>query len=291
MKRILILIVLVTALTACAKKEKIEQWTTVMEAESFRVSALSGGRISKIYISEGEEVEAGALIAQLEDQELRFSLEQLRASVQELAAQEELFKTQIALAATDLEYQSRRQGRSERLYEEDVIPLQNLEDGQLLKSKAELQHESAQKNLRLVAAKRAAIEAQMKSVKKRIEDATISTPFSGRVEKLYFDEGEMLPNMVQVAEILNTKFLEANIYVSEEYLARFKPGMHLMLKVNGYEKAIEAIITQISNKAEFTPKTVLTPDNRSVMVYAVRLRAENPEGILKDGMPVDVYLP
>jgi HlyD family secretion protein len=291
MKRILILIVLVAALTACAKKETIEQWTTVMEAESFRVSALSGGRISKIYISEGEEVEEGALIAQLEDQELRFSLEQLRASVQELAAQEELFKTQIALAATDLEYQSRRQGRSERLYEEDVIPLQNLEDGQLLKSKAELQHESAQKNLRLVAAKRAAIEAQMKSVKKRIEDATISTPFSGRVEKLYFDEGEMLPSMVQVAEILNTKFLEANIYVSEEYLARFKPGMRLMLKVNGYEKAIEAVITQISNKAEFTPKTVLTPDNRSVMVYAVRLRAENPEGMLKDGMPVDVYLP
>ena len=291
MKRVLFLLILAAALAACGKSNDKEQWTTVMEAQTFRVSALSGGRINEIYVREGEEVESGALIARLEDQVLRFSLDQLKASMQEILAQEELFRTQIAIAAEDLEYQNRRQERSERLFEEDVIPLQNLEDGQLLESKAELQHESAQKNLRLIAAKKASIEAQMKIVRKQIEDTVISTPFSGRVERLYFDPGEMLPNMGQVAEILNTRSLEANIYVSEEYLARFEPGMPLMLKVNGYEDGVEAIITHISNKAEFTPKTVLTPDNRSVMVYAVRLRADNPQGILKDGMPVDVYLP
>jgi HlyD family secretion protein len=101
----------------------------------------------------------------------------------------------------------------------------------------------------------------------------------------------MLPAMTQLAEIVATQSMEANIYVSEELLAALKPGMPLKLKVNGYTNDIPAEIIRISNKAEFTPKTVLTPDNRSVMVYAIRLRAENPEGILKDGMPVDVYLP
>ncbi|MDD3103631.1 MAG: efflux RND transporter periplasmic adaptor subunit, partial [Candidatus Cloacimonetes bacterium] len=187
--------------------------------------------------------------------------------------------------------QTRRQNRSESLYEEEVIPLQNLEDGQILKNKAELQHESARKNLRLVEAKRAAIEAQIKSVQKKIQDCIITTAFTGRVEHIYFDEGEMLPNMGQLALILNIQSLEANIYVGEEYLAQFHPGMQLNLKVNGYADAIEARIIRISNKAEFTPKTVLTPDNRTVMVYAIRLKAENPEGILKDGMPVDVVLP
>lgn len=291
MRRLLFILILALALASCDRDESGERWTTVMEATSFRVSALSGGRISEIYVSEGDEIESGAKIAQLDVQELQFSLEQQMAALQELAVQEELFHNQIEIANADLEYQSRRQGRSERLYEEDVIPLQNLEDGQLLKSKAELQYQAAQKNLRLAEAKRASILAQIKTLKKRIEDSTISSAFSGRIENLYFDEGEILPNMGQLAEILDTKSLEANIYVNEEYLARFKPEMRLMLEVSGYAERIKARIIKISNKAEFTPKTVLTPDNRSVMVYAVRLRAENPQGILKDGMPVDVYLP
>ncbi len=291
MKRIIILSVLLLALAACGRKDEEQIWTTMMEADLYRVSALAGGRISKIYVAEGDEVKAGDKIAQLDDSDLRFTLEQLRASLQELEAQKQLFNTQIALAATELEYQSRRQGRSETLYEENVIPLQNLEDGELMKSKAELQHESAQKNLRLVEAKRPALQAQLKSVQKKIDDFTITTPFTGRVEHLYFDEGEMLPNMGQLAEILNIQSLEANIYVGEEYLAQFQPGIQLKLKINGHSEAIDAKIIRISNKAEFTPKTVLTPDNRTVMVYAIRLKAENPNGILKDGMPVDVVLP
>ncbi|MDD3533021.1 MAG: efflux RND transporter periplasmic adaptor subunit [Candidatus Cloacimonetes bacterium] len=291
MKRIMIMLTLLLILAACGKKDEAQIWTTMMEADLYRVSALAGGRISKIYVAEGDEVQAGDKIAELDDSDLRYTLEQMQASLQELEAQKQLYNTQIALAAVDLEYQTRRQNRSESLYEEEVIHLQNLEDGQILKNKAELQHESARKNLRLVEAKRAAIEAQIKSVQKKIQDCIITTAFTGRVEHIYFDEGEMLPNMGQLALILNIQSLEANIYVGEEYLAQFHPGMQLNLKVNGYADAIEARIIRISNKAEFTPKTVLTPDNRTVMVYAIRLKAENPEGILKDGMPVDVVLP
>lgn len=291
MKRIILLLTLLLILAACGKKDEAQIWTTMMEADLYRVSALAGGRISKIYVSEGDEVQAGDKIAELDDLDLRFTLEQMQASLQELEAQKQLYNTQIALAAADLEYQTRRQGRSESLYEEEVIPLQNLEDGQILKNKAELQHESARKNLRLVEAKRAALQAQIKGVQKKINDCIITTSFTGRVEHVYFDEGEMLPNMGQLALILNIQSLEANIYVGEEYLAQFQPGMQLNLKVNGYADAIGAKIIRISNKAEFTPKTVLTPDNRTVMVYAIRLKAENPEGILKDGMPVDVVLP
>jgi len=100
----------------------------------------------------------------------------------------------------------------------------------------------------------------------------------------------MLPNMGQLAEIINSEQMEANIYVSEDYLSVIKPGQSVKLKVSGYRNTLPATLIRISNRAEFTPKTVLTPDNRSVMAYAVRLRVENPDGILKDGMPVDVYL-
>lgn len=291
MRQIGLMVILLLALAACNRKAEQQMWTTVMEAEIYSVAAQSGGQIKQILVKEGEKIESGKIVAKLDDRQYRFSMEQLQASLRELEAQKNLYQSQIALAAADRDYQNNRQQRNETLYEEAVIPLQQFEDGELVQRKAELQYESATKNLQLVEAKRAALQAQLKSVQKQIDDCVIVSSFSGRVEALFFDEGEMLPPMTQLAEIVATQSMEANIYVSEELLAALKPGMPLKLKVNGHKNDLPAEIIRISNKAEFTPKTVLTPDNRSVMVYAIRLRAENPEGILKDGMPVDVYLP
>ena len=291
MRNILTILLMILSLSACQRKAEERIWTTVMEAEISKVSALSGGRIDSILVAEGDEVQAGDIIARLDDKELRFNLEQLQASIRELAAQKELYKSQIELAKADLQYQNSKQSRNESLYNEDYIPRQQFEDGEILRKKAELQHESAGKNLRVVEAKREALEAQIKNVQKKIEDCVIKSAFSGRVENVFFNEGEMLPNMGQLAEIINSEQMEANIYVSEEYLSVIKPGQSVKLKVNGYRQDLPATLIRISNRAEFTPKTVLTPDNRRVRAYAVRLRAENPDGILKDGMPVDVYLP
>lgn len=291
MKQIGLILILMLALAACNRKAEQQMWTTVMEAKIYSVAAQSGGQIKQISVTEGDTIASGKIVAKLDDQQYRFSMEHLQASLRELEAQKNLYQSQISLAAADRDYQNSRQQRNETLYEEAVIPLQQFEDGEIIARKAELQLESATKNLQLVEAKRAALQAQMKSVQKQIDDCVIVSSFSGRVETLFFDEGEMLPPMTQLAEIVATQSMEANIYVSEELLAALKSGMKLKLKVNGYPNDIPAEIIRISNKAEFTPKTVLTPDNRSVMVYAIRLRAENPEGILKDGMPVDVYLP
>ncbi|MDZ4182196.1 MAG: HlyD family efflux transporter periplasmic adaptor subunit [Candidatus Cloacimonadaceae bacterium] len=291
MKRIMILLMLLAGLYACQRKEEGQSWTTVMEADIYRVSALAGGQISKIFVAQGQEVEPGTIIAQLDDRELRYSLEQIMGARTELLAQEQLNQTQVALAAAELEYQSRRHSRNESLFKEEMISLQSLEDGKIQVSKAELQHEAAVKNLRLVQTKKASLLAQQKSIEKKIEDCVIISAFQGRVENLYYDEGEMLPMMGLLAEIINTRSLEANIYVNEEYLARIKTQDRAKLRIKGYQAELDAQIIHISNKAEFTPKTVLTPDNRSVMVYAVRIRADNAGGILKDGMPVDVHLP
>ena len=291
MKQVLVLMLVLLSLAGCQSKKEQQVWTTVMEAEIYKISALSGGQIKQIFVSEGQEIESGTLVAKLDDQQLRYSLEQLQASMRELEAQRSLYQSQIALAAADLEYQSSKQLRNEKLYEEEMIALQQFEDGEIIKKKAELQHESARKNLALVTAKQASLQAQIKSVQKQIDDCVIVSSFSGRVESVFYDEGEMLPAMAQLAEIVNTKSMEANIYVNEQRLASLKPRMQVKLRVNGYKNELTAQIVRISNKAEFTPKTVLTPDNRTVMVYAIRLRTGNAQGILKDGMPVDVYLP
>lgn len=285
------LLLILALLAACHKAPREVIWTSVIEADSYRISALGGGKILSLKVQEGDLVNPGDTLAILDSRELQYSLDQLQASANELHAQEALLETQISLAEKDLGYQNARQNRSARLFEAEVIPLQNLEDSQLIQGKAELQLKASKQNLGVLSAKREALSAQQKILAKKLSDCLITSSFAGRVETLFYNEGETIPPLGQLASLTNLDTPETSIYVSEEWLARLKPGMAMLLKVKGQTKPIKASIIRISDKAEFTPKAVLTPDNRSVMVYAVRLRAENPEGVLKDGMPVDVLVP
>lgn len=291
MKTTLKILCLALILSACSPRTKEVFWTSVMEAELNHVSAVAGGRIMKLNVKEGDEVKQGDLLATLDDQELRYTLEQMEASLRELDAQEKLLLTQIAIAEVELNYQNGRFSRTERLYQEAIIPLQSYEDTQIMQSKAELQLSSSKQNLSLLTAKRSALVAQGNIIRKKLADCIIVSPFNGRIETLFFNEGEMIPSLGKLAQISNIDYPEANIYVNEEWLAHLKLSMPLMIRLQSRTEPIPAQVICISNKAEFTPKTVLTPDNRSVMVYAVRIRAENPEGILKDGMPVDIFVP
>jgi len=278
-------------LAGCQRAEKEPGWTSVMEAEINRVSVVGGGKIVELMVNEGDEVAVGEILALLDSRELSYNLEQINASLAEIQAQEALANTQISIAEKELEYQSRRDSRNEKLYEAAAIPLQNLEDSQLVQNKSALQLQTAQQNLGVLEAKKAALEAQKKVLNKKLADCIVTSPFAGRVERLFYNAGETVAPLGQLLEINNLQNMETNIYVSEEWLAKLKPGMQMKLKTSDGGQASRAEIIRISNQAEFTPKSVLTPDNRSVMVYAVRLKAENPDGILKDGMPVDIYLP
>ncbi|MDY0152823.1 MAG: efflux RND transporter periplasmic adaptor subunit [Candidatus Cloacimonas sp.] len=290
MRNIYILLILLI-LAACKGPAKPDSWTGSLEGNSLRASSLVGGKILQMTVKEGDMLNIGDPIAIIDSRELEYQMEQLAASREELNAQEEISNTQIAQAEIDLEYQQSRQTRTRNLYEADVIPLQNLEDGEIVQTKASTQLKAAKQNLYLLAAKRKQIAANELTLKKKIADCRILSPGKGMVSTLYYRAGEVIPPMGQVLELTDTSALELNIYVSEAYLSRIKIGMPASLHLPSHSKAIPATVIRISNKAEFTPKTVLTPENRSVMVYAVRVRAENPDGMLKDGMPVEVTLP
>ncbi len=291
MKKIIIVLALIVTLSACSPRQEKASWTSQMEASIYKVSTQTGGKILSLRVKEGDTVNAGDTLAVLDARELQYNLEQLLAGLQEINAQEAIFRTQISAAEEDLAYVDTRQGRNERLYEAAVIPRQNLEDGQIQQTRAQNLLRTARQNLTVLDAKRASLQAQQKILQKKLVDTIITSPADGVVETLYYSEGELMPPLGQLAELSDITSPEANIYVSEEWLPRLKPGTKFQIRVQGQAQALSAELIRISNRAEFTPKTVLTPDNRSIMVYAVRLRAENPDGILKDGMPVDISLP
>ena len=96
--------------------------------------------------------------------------------------------------------------------------------------------------------------------------------------------------MTPVAELVGLDKVDARIYLPESRLGAIAYDQQVSVKIDGREESLSGRISWISPKAEFTPKAVLTDDTRSSLVYAVNVEINNPEEILKHGMPVEILL-
>jgi HlyD family secretion protein len=96
--------------------------------------------------------------------------------------------------------------------------------------------------------------------------------------------------MAALVEIILLDTIRVKMYVSEKMIPKIVYGQEVKIRVDGLNHTLPGIISWISPKAEFTPKTVLTREVRTSLVYAVQIKIPNPDGLLKHGMPVEVIM-
>lgn len=273
--------------TGCKAKQQPLMYTSTLEATKLHVPSLNGGIIQKLLVQEGDWVNIGDTLAVMDSREIGYSIEQIDASLQELNMQIAIAKTNQTQADTDVAYVQERTDRLDRLYKSDVVTKQNLDDALNLETKSKTLTQNASSQAQMLAATREKLLAQKKILLKKLHDGIIYSPLSGKVTTLYYQGGEAIPPFANLVEIINAKSLDTDVYVSETMLAKLKTGQTATIKTESGIK-FTGKINIISSKAEFTPKTILTPDTRAGMVYAVTIKVDNPDDVLKDGMPVEV---
>ncbi len=291
-KRLLILglaLLLVLFSFGCKLNKKAQTYTTTLEGISIHVPSLTGGIINKLMVDEGRWINVGDTLAILDSREIRYQADQIDASLTELSIQTQIANSNLQQAQTDLAYIQEKQQRTQRLLTSEVIQQQSLDDLNNLLQKSRTMVNNANDQLTMLRATQEKLLAQKKILLKKIADAVIISPAKGKITSLYYRQGEALAPYANLLEVINTASLQAKIYVSESELAKVKTGQQVKVITESGQK-YPAVIDHISNQAEFTPKTILTPDTRASMVYAVTLKVENPKDTLKDGMPVDVEL-
>ena len=275
---------------SCGSDSNTLHFTSVLEGTAIQVPALTGGQISKLLVDTGYQVDAGDTIAVIDTTELSLKQRQLDASMQELASQTELAKIALNQAKTDLDYVKERYDRTLILYQKNTATKQTLDDVSNQLQRAETQHKSAQQNLQTLKTKKEQISAELKLVRKKINDAVILAPINGVISTKYFEPAEAVPGMSPIVEMIDLNVLDVKIYISEKMLSQVKYGQEAEVRVDGSDQSFKGKISWISPKAEFTPKSVLTPETRTSLVYAVNVKVMNQDGILKHGMPVEVVL-
>lgn len=286
---ILFITLIIVSISGCKLNKKNTNYTTTLEGIAIHIPSLTGGIINKLWVDEGAWISIGDTLAILDTREIRYQIEQLDASLKELDMQSAIAKANLQQSRLDMSYVQEKQQRTQRLYDAATIPQQNVDDIGNLYEKSQTQVNNANNQYEMLTATAEKLQAQKKILLKKINDAIIISPTQGKVTSLYYRQGEAIAPFANLLEVIDTHSLQAKIYVSEALLSQIKTGQAVNIITESGQK-FPALIDHVSNKAEFTPKTILTPDTRAAMVYAVTLKAENPQDILKDGMPIEVEL-
>jgi HlyD family secretion protein len=274
----------------CSGDATERQYTGILEGTSIQVPALTPGLIIEIPVNTGEYVEKNRLLAVIDSTDLTFQREQLLATKDELFVQMEIAQTNVSRANKDYAYLKTTHDRIANLYKSESVTKQQLDDVTNNLQKSQTAVANAKQTLSRLAANQKRIIAQIKSVNKKIADARIIAPAGGIITSIYYEEGEAVPQLAPVMEIIDINELEVKIYISETLLSSVKYGQEVSVSVDGLDKTMDGNVIWISPKAEFTPKTILTPNTRTSLVYAVKISIINENGVLKHGMPVVVEL-
>ena len=292
MKKILLILTIVSALllTSCTDTEERIDASGSFEAVEITVSAEATGKISSFNISEGDQVEKGQILGQIETTLLTLKKEQSLSSREGMKSRLVDIPVQTAALIQQLETLESEKVRIENLLRSDAVNTKQLDDinAQMAMMEKQLQAQtvSLKNSNSALRSEMAALDSQIAQLDEQIENAAIASPLKGTILVKYAEEGEYTANgkaLIKIAD-LDQMFLRA--YVTSGQLSRIKLGQTVTVLSDFGEESFReyaGTITWVSDEAEFTPKTVQTRDERANLSYAVKVSVSN-DGFLKIGM-------
>ncbi len=313
----LTIILLLLGLIGCSGNDDtntIEESGTI-ETKDVIVSAQVGGVILKQLHDEGDIVKEGDTLLIIDHEGLDLQLKQAEALEQGAKAQYDLLingarKEDIKSAGellnqakANFELAEKDYNRMKNLYDLQAITKKQYDEAETRFTVTKSQLTAAEqsfnkiKNLARTEEKEQAKANLDKSsaavllIKKSIKDCYVTSPLNGVIAKRFNEKGEYIAPLGSLFKISNQEDIEIKIYISETDLGKVKIGQEAKISVDSYkDKTYNGKVIYISPEAEFTPKNIQTKDERTKLVYAVKIKVKNENGELKNGMPADAII-
>lgn len=262
------------------------------EAEEVVVSAQSSGQILQFVPVEGAQLDSGVVTAVVDTTQLALERDQLLAQRSALAARRAEVAEQLRSLEVQREIAQRSYDRTQRLHAQQAATTAQLEQAERETKVLAVQVEAARAGGTSVGAELTALDARVAQVRDRLARASVLNPAAGTVLATYARAGEMIQPGQPLYKVADLTTLDLRAYVTGAQLASFRIGDSVTVRVDdGADlRTYPGEITWVAGRAEFTPTPVQTRDDRSALVYAVKVRVRNADGALKIGMPGDVTL-
>jgi HlyD family secretion protein len=287
------LLTLALAAVGCTAGEPGADAFGNFEATEVRVSAEVGGRLLEFPVEAGQTLAAGATVARGETTALELEQAQLAARHQATLSRRQAVDAQIATLQEQQRLAVAELARTEALVADQAATPQQLDRVRSEAAVLEQRIREARAQYPTIADEAAVVDAQMASLEDRIARAAVVNPVAGTVLTVYAEPGELVAPGQRLYDIADLSALKLRAYVSGAQLARLTLGQSVEVAIDQDGDSLRFLpgeIVWIASEAEFTPSTLQTREERVDRVYAFKVRVANPDGVLKIGMPGEVYL-
>jgi len=284
-----------------------------VEATEVRVSTKVGGQLTAFPLEEGDRVALGTEIGRIDTVDLRLALDAARAEQARAAAELRLVlagprEEEIAVAAAQV---ARNQaeldgagvdfGRAQELLDRGSGTAQARDDARTRREVATAELAEAQEVLRRLRAgsraeeidaaraREAVATARVAQLEQPIADATITSPVGGVVTEKLVEAGELLQAGAPLLVVTDLADAWLTVFLPETDLGRVRLGQEAEVETDGGERRT-GTLAYVASTAEFTPRNVQTRDERVKLVYRVKIRLDNSDGLFKPGMPATARL-
>ena len=299
-----------------------------IEATEVHTAAEVSGRIVELRVDKGDRIEAGVVIARLDTEDTMLQIartradratavaqlrlleagsraediRQARAQVDATAADAEAVDAEVTAAQLDLD-------RFQALLTANAGSVKQRDDAQARVDTAKARQRAGQDRVRsarealarleagtrpeeiqTARARVAAADAQIAVLEKSERDAAVISPIAGIVTQKLVDAGEIVARGTPLVVITDLDHAWANLFVPEPMVPRVTIGQAATVLTDAGGPGLEGKVTFVSPRAEFTPRNVQTAEERSKLVYRIKVTVDNSAGVLKLGMPVDAEL-
>ena len=288
--------VLLIGFSSCGKSTEDFDAAGTFEATEITVSSEVMGKITNFDLVEGQEVAENQVVGAIDSVQLYLKKQQLIAGRKALTNRKPDMRKQLAAVEQQIETAKTEKKRVVNLLQANAVNQKQLDDVNAQIAVLEKQQAALKSTLELtnnsLSGEEEAMQLQIKQLEDQLQKCRIVSPIAGTVLTKYAEMGELASPGKALFKVADTKNIILRAYISSAQLTQLKIGQKVQVFSDLGEKdskQYEGTISLIASKAEFTPKTIQTRDERANLVYAVKIAVKN-DGLLKIGMYGNVKL-
>ncbi len=270
--------------------------SAVVETRTYQIATTAQGTIVALYKDEGDRVAAGELVAILDTVPIILKLNEIMSTFAELNNTIMSKKAEISSQESDVNGVDREYKRIATLVQQGVVPSQQKDNIETQYESSKLRVQSNRSMLSGLQAKLNTFNAQRAVILDQLSRCYVRSTVSGVILTKYKNLGEVTAAANPLFELGKYDTMQVDFYITQPMLPSFAVGASVRIRVDNEvpgqkDKQIflPAVITWISNDAEFSPKNIQTRESRNELVFKIRAMAPNQNNLLKRGLPVEIW--
>ena len=290
MKKLMIMAAGLAMLVGCGNNEKEYDATGTFEATEVTVAAEQSGVLMMFDVNEGDELALGKEVGLVDTTQIWLKIQQAGATKEVYQSQKPDMEKQIAATRQQLAKAKQDQQRYKELVADGAAPSKMLDDATnqvaVLQKQLDAQISLLSTQLSTLNSQLSTVDVQVSQLQDQLQKCHIAAPIKGTVLEKYVEKGEFVATGKPLFKMANTEQMFIRAYVTSAQLKDIKVGQKAKVFADygdGQKKEYDGTVSWISNRSEFTPKTIQTDDERADLVYALKVAIKN-DGYVKIGM-------